>query len=368
MSSDELLLPAGSCLVHVGPAKTGTTAVQESLHATRDRLGEHGVVYASAGVQNPTRGFLAVLQRPALAGQQPPDIEMWNQVVAEATSAADRRVVVSSEFFADGSDERMGHALDQLGRSRVHIVLAARSVIPLLPSSWQQYVRNRFQDGYEDWLEAILGQHPGRKVTPIFWWRYRYDRQITRWVNLVGAENVTVIVADEGDRELLPRTFESLLGLPGGLLDPIGGVGNRSLTLAEAELIRLIKVELAGSLPEESYQRLIRYGVVPRLTRFPPSPGAAKPVTPRWALERAAEHDAQTARAIESSGVRVIGDLSAYGSIPPGLLAAADGPPPSVELPAETVSRVIRGVLKVSKTATPKGPKPTVDGSGVRAR
>ena len=36
-------IPEGARLVHIGPHKTGSTAIQVALHSARDRLGEHGV-------------------------------------------------------------------------------------------------------------------------------------------------------------------------------------------------------------------------------------------------------------------------------------------------------------------------------------
>ncbi|MEZ5191704.1 MAG: hypothetical protein R2734_03745 [Nocardioides sp.] len=47
-SADPLLLPVGSRLVHIGPHKTGSTAIQSALHDVRDRLAEYDVHYAGS--------------------------------------------------------------------------------------------------------------------------------------------------------------------------------------------------------------------------------------------------------------------------------------------------------------------------------
>ena len=39
--SDELLLPDGSCLLHIGPYKTGSSALQASFHGSRAELARH---------------------------------------------------------------------------------------------------------------------------------------------------------------------------------------------------------------------------------------------------------------------------------------------------------------------------------------
>ena len=42
--ADELLLPEGTHVVHIGPFKTGTTALQAALHDARPALEAAGVV------------------------------------------------------------------------------------------------------------------------------------------------------------------------------------------------------------------------------------------------------------------------------------------------------------------------------------
>ena len=63
----------------------------------------------------------------------------------------------------------------------------------------------------------ILSKQP-KTPTPGFWRRHRHDELVTRWATAAGAQNLTVIVVDDSDRLMLPRTFESLLGLPNGFL------------------------------------------------------------------------------------------------------------------------------------------------------
>ena len=41
------LLPAGAGLLHVGPHKTGSTALQGALHQAREELAAQGVLYLS---------------------------------------------------------------------------------------------------------------------------------------------------------------------------------------------------------------------------------------------------------------------------------------------------------------------------------
>ncbi|MEU6670645.1 hypothetical protein [Streptomyces sp. NPDC046727] len=102
---------------------------------------------------------------------------------------------------------------------------------------------------------------------------------------------------DDRDRGGLLRTFETLLGLPENLLRPAPDTANRSLTLAETEMLRNLNVEFRGNgLPDELYSRLVRGGAVPHMKNAcAPAPGDVKIRTPRWAVEAAARITPETA-------------------------------------------------------------------------
>jgi hypothetical protein len=192
-----------------------------------------------------------------------------------------------------------------------------------MPSQWQQYLQNGFHFRYLEWLEGILSDPP-RTPTPGFWRRHRHDALVTRWAAENGPENITVIVLDESDRLMLLRVFESMLGLPGGFLVPEEKASNRSLTMAEAELVRQLNEEFTRrDWPHRNYARFMRYGAVEHMKNArQPSPGEPRIATPAWALARAAEISAEMAANIEALGVNIVGDLSSLGKLP------GDGPDP----------------------------------------
>ncbi|WP_051827819.1 hypothetical protein [Streptomyces bicolor] len=161
-----------------------------------------------------------------------------------------------------------------------------------------------------DWLEHMLRRPPYDKPTPSFWRRHRHDRLVERWARAVGRERVTVVVVDDRDREGLMRTFEVLLGVPAGLLRPGPDAANRSLTLAETEMLRNLNKEFRANLPAELYSQLARNGAVTHMKNTcTPGPGDVKIGTPRWAVEAAAEAGAEIAERIGRTGIGVIGDM-----------------------------------------------------------
>jgi hypothetical protein len=346
MAPDDLTLEAGARLLHIGPHKTGTTAIQGAFDLARGRLAEHGVVYAGAARQ-PMRATLAVTGRPAMLGEAQPDMAYWDRLVQSIRAAGDQRVVISSEFFADGDDEAARRVVADLGGPRVHVVVTLRPLDRVMPSQWQQFVQNGFCTPYPEYLDRIL-RRPDQP-TPRFWLRHRHDKLVARWAAAAGAQNVTVIVVDGSDRLALLRTFDSLLGLPAGFLVPEDDVVNRSLTLAETEVVRQLNEEFKRrEWPGASYARFVRYGAVKQMKARRPLPGEPQITTPAWALEQVAEISAEMTRNIAALGVRVVGDLSALRCPPPPArepeAGAGDELADSV-IPVEAAAQAVLGAI-----------------------
>ena len=304
------------------------------------------MVYAGAARQ-PMRATLAVTGRPAMLGESQPDMAYWDKLVRDIREAGDQRVVISSEFFADGDDAAARRVVADLGGPRVHVVVTLRPLDRVMPSQWQQFVQNGLCTPYLDYLDRILRQ-PDRP-TPRFWLRHRHDKLIARWAAAAGVQNVTVIVVDGSDRLALLRTFESLLGLPAGFLVPEDDVVNRSLTVAEAEVVRQLNEEFKRQeWPGASYAKFMRYGAVRQMKARLPLPGEPQIATPAWALDRVAEISAEMTRNIAALGVRVVGDLSALSRSPD---RSASGRSPARPAEEEAEAGTADPVIPVEATA-----------------
>jgi len=337
-------LPPDTVLLHVGPYKTGTTALQGAFHTGRERLEELGVHYAGAGRQ-PMLAALAMTGRPGRRGDPAASKRHWQDLVDDVRAAGRKRVVVSSEFFSDASPEAAAAVVEGLGGARVHVVVTLRQLGKVMPSQWQQYVQNGLRMRYADWLDHMFNQPPYDKPTPTFWNRHDQADQVAKWAAVVGPANVTVVVLDEADRGMLLRTFEGLLDLPAGTLVP-DNVSNRSLTLGEVEVIRLLNEEFKRrKWGDELYGRFVRTGIAKKmLTQRRPEPGEPAITTPKWAQERAAERGAQAAKAIAASGVNVVGDLATLGTIVRSD-SDEDEPPLDPPLPASAAAIALIGTI-----------------------
>lgn len=316
----DLLLPAGTVLLHIGPHKTGTTSIQGALYHARPAMVEHGVIYPGRARQH-VLAARAMTGSGGICGDRPATRRDWDRLVGQVAAARQRRVIVSSEFFCEATPEVARRVVDELGGPRVHVVVTVRPLAKILASAWQQYVRNRQRASYDRWLRGVLDnerQPTGRAMTPTFWRRHQHDVLVDRWAEIVGPENLTVVVVNSSDQRGLMESFEKLVGLPAGLLQPEESRSNRSLTFGEIELVRRVNgVFQRHGWSNEFYRRMVTDGVIRRMqTAREPGPGEPPITTPRWALERAGAIGAAAGEHIAARGVRVIGDLSALGTVP----------------------------------------------------
>lgn len=340
----DLLLPEGTRLVHVGPHKTGTTAVQWAFHTSREAIAEFGVQYAGRTSQ-PYRAAVGLVGGRGRLGAPEGSIEDWERLATEVAAAGEQRVVLSSETFSNADVPAIERLAHDLGRERVHAVRMVRRYDKILPSQWQQSVAGGSVRTYEDWLEAVFLGDPHT-----FWHRHGYGELTGRWAEVLGPENVTVVVVDETDPNFLLRTFEQFLGLVPGTLPLPEGHANRSLTLGESEILRLLNETMRSRhwVPR-AHHRFIRRSVTPALKRTEPGALDHRVVTPTWARERAAKAAEKGVRAIEDLGVNVVGDLSTLCQMPEPASVEPPDPDAAVLLPdsaAAALEAAVRMALK----------------------
>jgi hypothetical protein len=352
---ENLVLPEGGLLLHVGPHKTGTTAVQSAFFQARAELAKLGVIYPLRGRQH-QKAALALTGGTGLRGDRAARPQDWDNLVSQVHAHPAQRVFVSSEFFDECTDDMARRLVDAFDPQPVHVVVTLRPLARILPSAWQQYVRNGLRRSYDEFLEGMLCTAPYDRPTPSFWRRHRHDELVDRWARTVGAEQVVVVVVDEREPDRLIRTFERFFALPTGTLVAEAGWDNRSLTAAETELIRLVNNEYhARKWAPNIYNNVIRLGLIKQLQRRPPGSDEAGIVTPRWAVERANEIAAKAAARMRAAGVHIVGDLALLSSVP-----AQDPDVVTATMPVEAASQAVVGAIYGTAVLTrnPLAPPP----------
>jgi hypothetical protein len=298
-------------ILHVGFHKTGTTAIQTSLHHSRAELSEQGITYLFARALAQHQAAWSLSQRlwgwKGRGGATTP-ASYWLKF-AKQVDATPGTVVASSEFFSEINVEQIQKIRNDIKTKDVQIVFTIRPLVKLLSSSYQQYLKYGIKVTYEQWLHAQLDQPGTTKMTPSFWQRNFHGTSIANWAKVFGAKNVTVMVVDETQPQELYDQFNNFLGLPKDFLKEQKTGGNRSLSVEEIEFLR----ELNGQFPKErswsEYTIFIRENAIKAMTdgKFPE--GGKKLLTPQWAQDVSAELTAQSVEQIKASGVRVIGSL-----------------------------------------------------------
>jgi hypothetical protein len=346
-------LPEGTRLVHIGPHKTGTTAVQNALWNARSSLRDQGVHLAGSS-RHPSKAVRAVAEQSSpYEVDKPPSMRHWRDLVSEIRGAHEPRVVVSSEFFAWAGREQIERVIRDLDAERIRVVVTLRPLFRVMPSMWQQNVQQGRTVAFEDWVREVLAD-PNRP----FWTLERHDALIERWVAAVGVDRVIGIVVDEADHGAVMRAFEGLLGLQQGTLIPERDLMNRSLTMAEAEAVRAFNIAFkARRLPHDLHARTMRFGAAQLMKRRVP-PTDERPVTlPGWAYPDVARIQREIVAGTRASGIAIIGELELLEA---AAAAPASDPGPVVAIPPEVVGSMGMGLLAatgaIRQAAVTKGP------------
>lgn len=355
---DDLLLPEGSRIVHIGPHKTGTTAVQGAFADARPRLGEHHLHY-------PGRGWQVFRPALALTGSKGPrgvgqvDAQAWERLVREIESHGPDRTLISSESLSRAEPDRIARLRADLDPERVQIVAMVRRYDKLLPSLWQQRVVNGYDGSWDGYVDRILGQdgHP-------FWKHFGMLTLARRWAQVVGADRVTVVVVNDEDRGWLLRVMEGLTGLPDGFLVPgtDARYENRSLSWAEAEMIRRTNLEFRGrGWSDAALRHYLRFGVKIALKPFPIEPSEGKPRVSPGRYQHLEEITRRDWAGLRALGVRIVGELGWL--LPPRTDRTAEplAGTTAVEVPREPLllaaPKVVAAVASVAvQAALPQAP------------
>ncbi|WP_166849894.1 hypothetical protein [Isoptericola sp. BMS4] len=336
-------LPEQGLLLHIGLMKTGTTSLQNAAYSLRPELLERGVRYP--GRHKNHRSAMNDFMGHAWGWGTTPVHGAWAKLRAEIDADTENRIWIGHEFVANADDATAARWRTELGE-RARVVVTLRNYASILPSVWQQQMKDGSTISFDSWLTAILSEDPGDALRS---YKERHDQGdvVARWAEAFGPENVTVVVVDKSTPELLFDAFESMLGLEHGLLSTAkldGNSSNRGMSVEEAELLRALNHRLREQLTWHEYCKWLRdAGANTLLKRRRLGDHDTRFVLPTWAAERAHERAVGYVEQIEASGVRVVGDLGLLSAEVPSV----DHPMLSAEtVPIDAAAEAILGVMR----------------------
>lgn len=317
-------LAAGTRLLHIGPHKTGTTSLQNSIRANREEILRQGVYYgAPEGRLASNRIARSLLRLPFKNPNEVVDYGEWEDQVARVKASGAPRVIVSGEEFSFCEKREIQTLLDDLGRDRVHVVVTARPLAKVLPSQWQLDLRGSFtSSSFEEWLGWTLRPRGVRRIAQLigvphpFWFRHRHDQLARRWADAIGADRVSVVVVDDRDHRVLLSAFEHLLGLSSGTLQPVDGKSNPSLTAQEIAIILRLQKKMQER--ERLFAERVRSRQIQRrLLAIRERRATDQKITlPQWAVPEVTQVSRRIHDGLMDSGVRIIGDPTLLLEVP----------------------------------------------------
>jgi hypothetical protein len=346
----DLLLPEGARLLHIGPQKTGTTAIQVAMAEARATMIEHGAYYPAGDHRRRRAGWALGLP----GGPRNTPISHWEELVAEVRDAGRMRVCVSDENFARADPALVARIVDELGGQEPHVVAVVRRLDRYLPSQWQERVKAGVRSSFEQWLHEVLGDQPQKsRERWNVWTGHDTEALVRRWVDKVGPDRFTLVIADETDRRQLVELFDAMLGLPPGTLELHADRSNQGFGLAEVELIRRLRLAFdRNGWSRDDYRRLVHRGVRRRIAaRTAPTHGPRHAPFPAWALEQVRELSDRRAEAIPRLGVRIIGDPE-WLRVPADVVAGSVDPD-ELDLPVDLAVDAIETVIEQQRGTGP---------------
>ena len=310
--------------LHVGFHKTGTTSLQDALNRNRAELLTQGLVYPK------TRRFRAQHEFAWSAGQRGWG---WKQFGGSQAGPGPARrmfrlirsskqdVIISSEFLSELTPPKIQKLISSIGDKDLRVIFTVRPVAKILPSAYQQEVKNGSKLTFDRWLERVLEPEQENRNKTRFWTRHSHHIEIAKWAGVVGKERITVIVADESKPEFLTDSFFKLVGADtSNFVESKKKIVNRSMDLAEIELLRRINAKFDRNLGWDEYVVGIRSTLVKTWTQSvlsENSPGKlANPEAFKQAIDKRVN---EVTEGIRSLGVEILGDVGSlseakYGS------------------------------------------------------
>jgi hypothetical protein len=171
----------------------------------------------------------------------------WDLLAKQALQA-ERAAVISHELLAAATDEQAARGIASLSGADVHVVLSLRDFVSLLPAEWQETVKHRNRQTWEQWLTRVrnanLNSRPG--IARWFWRVHDTPDVLRRWTQGIKPDHVHIVTLPPSGSppELLWERFASVLGVDATSVDLSAARPNASLGLAEAEMLRRLNVAL----------------------------------------------------------------------------------------------------------------------------
>ncbi len=314
--------------LHVGAPKTGTTYLQDRLHANRSALAARGVGYP-VGLHADMFGAALDLIDQSWGGQRDQVRGEWDALVSRVRRAPGT-AVVSHEILAGATRPQVARALRDLAGAEVHVVYSARDLGRQVPAEWQESIKHRKQKSFRRYVRQV--ERAERRDPGLWFWRAQsLPDVLDRWGEHLPPERVHLVTVPQpgAPRDELWRRYCTAFGFDPAWAPADSGSSNPSLGIEETALVRALNKRLRkAGLDSVHYRRLVRQLIVhSTLAQRPDKRRVTLPPKAHGWVCEVAEEWIGWAR---SAGIDVVGDLEDLRPAPPapGRWADPDEPRP----------------------------------------
>ena len=246
--------------IHVGLPKTGTTYLQKTLWASRDRLSKSGVLVPGDREQFQRHAVWDLLGRRIQGADQMEVAGSWQALVDTVRAGDAQHVVVSEEFLVHAGPRVARRIVDDLEAAEVHVVVTVRDLGRAIVSMWQQNMAKGRTWTLPEFVAAVRDPDHGPATAGVaFWMRYDLRRVLGMWTRVVPDHRIHVVVvpgAGSAPTALLER-FAVACDLDVSDLTPPAREANRAVSMVGAELLRRLNLRLGKRLNESQYRHII---------------------------------------------------------------------------------------------------------------
>ena len=301
--------------LHVGPPKTGTSFLQSVLWAAKPQLHEQGLTLPMESCHD----HLAVAHDVRERELSPKVTGALDRFVASVKQVDVPRALFSMEVIVGATPEQIERLYTALTGFDIHIIITARDLARLIPAAWQQSVRRRSDESYEQYLRAVLDDSD---LTHAVWRRQDIAEIARRWGGSLPPDHVHVVTVPPpgAPQRLLLERFCSVIGVDPARIDTDVARTNPSLHAPQAELLRRVNGALGDRLPGRAadYHQLVNAYFA--MTVLAAQSGSPLKLPMRYA-ERTRELYERMAKEIRDQAYDVVGDLA---DLEPTVFTAAD--------------------------------------------
>ncbi|MBK8438023.1 MAG: hypothetical protein IPL38_00390 [Rhodobacter sp.] len=245
-------------VLHVGPHKTGTTALQRAFAANAARLAHRGILY-------PVSGRSADCHAPLAEALRTGDTGPLDALAAEARGW--RAVLLSSENLSASGSEALQALRIAFPQAEVRVSYTLRRLAALWPAHWAELVKHGQSLSFEDYMDLAARADetaPRAPVLPL--------QQLTRLTAVFGPGSLRIAIHDARTaqaQDIGPAFMDEMFGLGQDAPHFATDRCNPTPPGWETALVRLMNLHVAGR-SDHLARRRMRLALLAALRDDPP--------------------------------------------------------------------------------------------------